>query len=287
MQGIFSNDNDSAKRLGCESDANLDKALRGYLKPGFTLLIGEMHGTKESPQFVQDVACSALRAEHKVTLALEIPKNEGNRLQGFIRGKSTDLTRSDFWMSAYQDGRSSIAMRGLIEKIRSWRESKYPIRLLAIDNPNSHGGEREKAMAESLVEDIENNKDDIHIVLTGNIHNRLEQGVPWDPTYAPMGSILAKLTENNVNASIVSLAPQYDAGGNAYVCTGEDGSSCGATILASQTPSFNCPSTDREGRCVSIKEIGPRRFLGQYYFTRPVNASGPAFAAVVSVASTQ
>ena len=55
------------------------------------LWLGEMHGTVESPAFVSNAACLALRGERPVTVALEIPAEERARVDAFLasRGCST------------------------------------------------------------------------------------------------------------------------------------------------------------------------------------------------------
>jgi hypothetical protein len=270
------------KSLDCAVDSDLNNALKAYLKPNFVILIGEMHGTEESPQFAQDVVCSALRAQRRVTVALEIPKQEEAPLQNFLQGQPFDFSASSFWKSDYQDGRRSVAMHRLIEKLRSWRGDHYPVRLLAIDEPESHGEQRETAMAESLEADIKENAQDVHIVLTGNIHSRLTRGTPWDRNYAPMGVALASLAKGT-STSIVSLDPRYYAGGSAYICVGDDGSTCGVNPLTPKAGKL--AATDFAGRGVSISQIEPNLFQGYYYFTTPVKSSEPAFVKAVSVAS--
>lgn len=266
----------------CEIDSDLDNAIREYLKPGATLLIGEMHGTEESPQFVRDVACSALRADHKVTLALEIPSQEGPRLQEFLRDGQTEFVDGPFWTSSFQDGRRSIAIRRLIETVRIWREQDYPVRLLTIDEPDAHGEQRESAMAHNLAADIEKHKKDVYVVLTGNIHSRLLRGTPWNSDYAPMGFTLANLVE--ADTSLVSLDPYYYEGGKAYVCTEDD---CGEINLTKQPRPMGSAAVDLARRGVQIEPANPmalNRFHGYYYFTIPVRSSQPAISALPQAA---
>src|ERR1700704_4043714 len=119
--------------LPCQSNPDLDSSFSGYLTPNTAVLIGEMHGTRESPKFVQDVACYVLSAEPKrsVAVALEIPSKEDSLLQRFLEGdRQVNVTDSPFWKSTYQDGRRSIAMRDLIMQLREWRETTHRVRLL-------------------------------------------------------------------------------------------------------------------------------------------------------------
>jgi hypothetical protein len=56
------------------------------------LLVGEVHGTAESPGFVAETACAALAGGRSVTVALEISVAEQARLDAFLAspGGATD-----------------------------------------------------------------------------------------------------------------------------------------------------------------------------------------------------
>jgi hypothetical protein len=264
-----------AKISGCQVDSDLFNAASEYAKPNTAFLIGEMHGTFESPQFALDVACLALGQRFRVTVALEIPhQQEDHKLQEFLASRQAGFTDGPFWNSSFQDGRSSVAMRRLIEQIRIWRKY-YPVRLLTIDDPESHGQQRDAAMARNLANDIRKHKYDVYVVLTGNVHSSLKQGTPWDSKYAPMGHTLMNLVGNDT--SIVSLEPQYYAGGSAYICTASNGSSCGETILK-KARKDDLPSDDIAPRGVKISRnsLASNRLQGYYYFTTPVTSSPPA-----------
>ncbi len=54
------------------------------MKPGHVVLLGEMHGTNESPQFLSDALCVALQNDHSVTVGLELPFSETERADVFL-----------------------------------------------------------------------------------------------------------------------------------------------------------------------------------------------------------
>ena len=58
--------------------------LASLLKPGHVVLLGEMHGTNESPQFLSDALCVALQNGHSVTVGLELPFSETERADVFL-----------------------------------------------------------------------------------------------------------------------------------------------------------------------------------------------------------
>lgn len=84
------------------------------------VVVGERHGTKEIPGFVAALACTALVDGRAVTLALEMPSSETDRLESYLAsdGGATARSRlvtSPFWHRPLQDGRSSAAMVDLLE----------------------------------------------------------------------------------------------------------------------------------------------------------------------------
>jgi hypothetical protein len=272
-----------ARSLECNADPDLHSLVTTYLKPGVALLVGEMHGTQQSPQFVRDVACSALLANEKrakklaITIALEIPSDESPELQAFMNHRSTDdessyFLRSKFWNSPFQDGRRSQAMKSLLEAIRSWHAQHLPVRLLPIDEPAKHGEQRDAAMAQHLADDIKKNRGNVlYVVLTGNIHSSLDRGTPWDPNYAPMGLALADLV--GADRRIISLQPHYYGGGSAYICESSESSSC------RETPISRRPRNDGDTELRGVKVVTPVSFAhlqGYYYFSTPVQSSDPA-----------
>ena len=61
--------------------------LAPLLKPGHIVLLGELHGTNESPQFLNDALCIALQNGRAVTIGLELPLDRADRdLSGLFGG---------------------------------------------------------------------------------------------------------------------------------------------------------------------------------------------------------
>jgi len=119
----------SPKPLACREIEGLEPLLA----PGAGVLFGEIHGTVESPAFVANAACLALRAGFPVTVALEIPREEQPRVDTFLAsaGMVADraaLLDSSFWQDKYQDGRRSQAMLSLLDELRRLRRGGHPIR---------------------------------------------------------------------------------------------------------------------------------------------------------------
>lgn len=101
------------------------------------ILVGEVHGTVEAPEFVGRLTCQLLRQGRPVIVALEREGQEQPALDRYLRsdGKPEDvraLLATGAWARPQQDGRSSQAMLALIEQVRQWRRAGERVGLLAM-----------------------------------------------------------------------------------------------------------------------------------------------------------
>jgi len=185
------------------------------LHPGALVLLGEMHGTQESPRFTADLVCAAATSG-PVILGLEIPRDEQSRIDGYLASKGSAGERARilagaFWTRPMQDGRSSEAMFGLIERMRGLRARGRDVRVVALDRAAGDPSNRDEAMAARLRETKAVAPKAIVIALNGNFHNSLAP----DGATAPMGARLRDLDP-------VALTVAY-SGGNLWMCD----TSCG------------------------------------------------------------
>ncbi len=211
--------------------------LAPLLTPGRILLLGEIHGTREGPALVAAVACAALRRGLPVTVALEVPREEEERIARFLGSDGaadarSDLLAGDFWRRAYQDGRSSAAMLSLLARLRELRPPRgAPGRLevTTLDEARrfASGQERDDHLASRLVAAVEAaGAGGLVVALTGNVHSRTTTGVPWDPAYRPAGTAVgARWPERTLPILLVNPP------GTAWTCTGSTAASCGERPL--------------------------------------------------------
>jgi hypothetical protein len=215
--------------VACGAVPGLDPLLRVR----DVVLVGEMHGTVESPAFVGRAVCVALAGGRPVTVGLEIPIEEDARIRAYLAssGSASDrdaLLAGAFWQAPFQDGRRSRAMLALLEDLRRTLRAGGPVHLLLLDSTAFRGGsERDRAMAGRLRDAIAGAPHDLFLVLTGNLHTRLRQGVSWDPSYEPMGLVLTRLAPK---LPIAALDVAY-TGGSAWICETPQPASCGAKTL--------------------------------------------------------
>jgi hypothetical protein len=126
--------------LSCKELQGIDPLLR----KGQILLLGEMHGTNEIPEFVADATCRGLRAGYPVTVALEIPTEEEPRVAAYLAsgGKAGDqaaLLTGPFWRETFQDGRRSKGMLALLDHLRSLRQEGRRLRVKLLDRRGFSG----------------------------------------------------------------------------------------------------------------------------------------------------
>ncbi len=223
----------SAYRAGGDRQAALAcrevPHLTPLLEPGATLLLGELHGTVESPEFAENAVCLALRAGRSVALGLEIPREESPLVETFLAssGRPEDrsaLLASPFWSSSYQDGRRSQSRLALLDQVRRWRREGRPIRVVLFDRAAqpSSGQERDRWMAQELHEAITSRPQDLFVALAGNVHMRIGRGVPWDAQYEPAGFLLVQALPRRPTAALDVAYTQ----GTAWFCTSADAASC-------------------------------------------------------------
>lgn len=182
------------------------------------LLLGEMHGTQESPALVGRLVCGlAQRDKRPLVLGLEIPPSEQQAIDAFVSGGSESAfaehraTSAYFWARKIQDGRSSQAMLDLIRAVRKLRvESRAEIAVLAFDGERKDRSDQ--AMAQLVRARLLNEGDARFVLLTGNTHAATSRGTSWDADFEPLGFLLADFKPLSLNMT--------SSGGTAWICSG-------------------------------------------------------------------
>lgn len=177
-------------------------------------LVGEVHGTAESPAWVGELVCAISRSESTI-LGLEVPSSEQARLDQYMRsrGSSGDrraLLEGTFWSSP--DGRASVAMVQLVERARQLRQRGRAVRVVALDKPDARPS-RNAVMAASIrALHVQAPRARI-VALLGNLHapsSPIPDRPAWDQ---PVGVQLQDLAP----LSVLALYQQ----GTAWVCMPE------------------------------------------------------------------
>ncbi len=250
--------------LSCPDIAGLDPLLR----KGRILLLGEMHGSRESPAFVAGAVCRGLRAGFPVTVELEIPTEEEPRVAAYLAsgGNIEDrdsLLAGAFWQDPFQDGRRSQAMVALLDDLRRWGKEGRKVRVRLLDRlPKAAAPERDRAMAAELEAAVKAAPGDLFLVLTGNLHTRTARGTPWDPKQENLGYLVAPS-----HPGLLALDVAY-SGGTIWMCPDADAAHCGVQTL-------HAKGGERAPGVKLYEKPSPEGYHGEY-FVGPLTASPPA-----------
>jgi hypothetical protein len=203
--------------------AALDPVPAAVLDAPF-LVLGEVHGTREVPEFVASYLCAALKKQRKITLAIEFPSSEQDAIDAFMASGGTPqdvdaFTRGAVWRKPMQDGRTSAAMLRLIEGVRALRAGGADLRVAAIDT-ELQSPRREAAIAENLRAVVGQGAGRQVLALIGGLHAIRNKGKRKDPQYE---SAVYLLADRQPLALTVGTA-----GGTAWICQGNTPAACRA-----------------------------------------------------------
>ena len=209
----------------CESIDGLAERIA----PGRILLLGELHGTRQSPAFASSVACAVAGSGTELVVGLELAPSAQEQVDRYLDspGEPADreaVLQHTIWQRSYQDGRNSAAMLDLIERVRLLRQAGSRARILLFDASNARGGQaREVGMADNIAVSALAGPDAVHVILAGNMHSRISPGNRRDPNYEPMGYLLRQQVPSD---RILALDVAHE-GGTAWLCSPE----CGVVSL--------------------------------------------------------
>ena len=220
-------------QLGCShsiSKTNIDK-IEPHIKLGSLTLYGEWHGAEESPSYIYElIRALSTHSAKPVAVGLEWPITDTRIIQRFLAepdkelGYKILLQNKTLITSPIQDGRTSIAMIELIQKIKDLRLAGKDIDVFLFDIDHNkytdNSIDREAEMAKNIYNYAKSHQRARIQILTGNIHARKNAGVPWDNNFKTMGSIL----KEKYNLDVYSYAFNYPAG-HFWIC--DDKNVCG------------------------------------------------------------
>ena len=138
-------------------------------------MLGEVHGTNETPELVSAMTGELAKGGARVLLALEILDLLNGELADYTAGRTGAdelLSGKLFWNRppASQDGRSSRAMLRLLQDIREYRSRGLLIEPRGIVSVLRGARDNETMMALNLRTLVTNRPYDYAVVLTGRRH---------------------------------------------------------------------------------------------------------------------
>ena len=190
------------------------------------IVIGELHGTAETPAIFADAVCLTAQQRGPVTVALEMPSSDQSKIDAFIASDGGEAAQAAFfkaWLWHSGDGRSSEAFFRLFDRLRQMHRAGTVKRVVAFqdDRPNhdppGDQGPYETRLA-AIVRDAEAPGATV-LALVGNLHARKTE-VDRGKAFMPMASHLPAGETLTLNA--------LGNGGTAWNCIGPAPPDCGA-----------------------------------------------------------
>jgi hypothetical protein len=206
------------------------KSAKKALTTASIILVGELHGTVQSPEIFIQLVCMLGRKNKKVLVALEIPRDTSLRAMASAKSdvpfKTIENTRK-FWTRTgnQSDGRNSLAMQKMVKTLLAIEETKhFNISLAPVDVPYYDGvlyADRDFEIAEQLVTYMETSDFDYILMYVGSLHiyKSRKEGL-----YRGIPSFLAAYKTYSIAIHPIS--------GSFWACTGKTGpTKCGANPL--------------------------------------------------------
>lgn len=232
------------------------RGLAPLINSGAMLLFGEFHGTNEAPRFVTDVACRAALAGHRVQLGLEISISQQQAIDEFMISEAPHEQRKHLLDGHFDveffDGRESVAMLELFERIRQLRREHLKIEVFGFSwgkgqSPSLPGDQDMFENVDARYRSAQ--PSDIFIILGGGAHTRRHED--------SLGGALAR-----AGYSLISLGLTH-AGGTFWGCSG----GCGEHRTSGKD--------EGQQRFIALRPTFAGKYDGVYYPGR-VSASPPA-----------
>lgn len=179
------------------------------------IMLGEMHGTVEMPVAVTDFICSAAERRGTLTIAVEQTTDNQQGISDFIKSSGDAASRAAFfkapmWQTKGKDGRSSVAMFEMFDRLRVLYHAKKITGVVAIDPIVSNdSADRNAKMARNLLA-IKVRADGLVLTLIGGLHAQKADIIVPSGRWPSTASLMPK-------DRTVTLMMMGDAG-TAWVC---------------------------------------------------------------------
>jgi hypothetical protein len=174
------------------------------------VLVGEVHGTRETPAVAASILCAAHRTGRPTVLALEAAPDSGqSEIDAYLASAGSDADRSALRRAAMWSDPHSRGSEAVLDLVETARRLNARVVLFDVTRPRSGptDGEREQGMAGALAQAAATGR---VVALTG-----LGHADRTGFTSLKVSSAIMRLP----TASTVALAPIV-SGGEAWGCRG-------------------------------------------------------------------
>ncbi len=188
------------------------------------LVLGELHGTAESPQLVGDLACGLARSGKRILVGIEFDAFRNPALQEAWKLPDAEFEKQlpTIGWAGRNDGVASRAMFNLVVRLHALKTRGASIDIVAFNGPRNEAqqarfaalarqGPHEAAQAENVADAAAASPHDIVLVLVGDFHARKRTVGEGADRFDPMALRLSR------SGPVLSLRLRY-AGGTAWNC---------------------------------------------------------------------
>ena len=227
------------------------------------VLVGELHGTNEAPDAFANLIYLAAATNRPIAVALEYSPDDQAVVDAYLASDGKDRARSALrlstFASAVQDGRGSVAVERLLDRLRRMKQSGKITSVVGSDVGHSSPPvlERDAAMAQTWTA-IYAPDDGMILALVGNVHAMRKPMVRRNYTIVTAGSMMPP--DRTVTVNVVG------SGGTAWTC-GREG--CGAHFVGP-------PRAAATG--ITYSKDDERWWDATYELGMPTTAAAPAIA---------
>jgi hypothetical protein len=176
------------------------------------IVFGERHGSAEGPALFADAVCSLVKSGRSILVGLELSQGDAAAYEQFLQSAGGPEDVSKLLTDSYwgNDGRGSMAMLNLVQRIQALVSSGYMLSIAAFAPDGiSPGTLYESGMASSLMESEASGTYDLVMILVGNAH-AFKVAIPGDVPLEPMAMHLP--TDETISLLMVT------EGGTAWNC---------------------------------------------------------------------
>jgi hypothetical protein len=139
-------------------------------------IVGERHGTAETPELFGDLACLA-SASGPLIVGLEMEAAHQSALDAYLASDGSSGPQAA-WRNAkhwkLKDGRGSVAMWVMIDRLRLLRQQGRDLRAIAFMHQADTVEGRERAMADAWKAALDERPDAKLLILIGSVHAETE-----------------------------------------------------------------------------------------------------------------
>jgi hypothetical protein len=169
------------------------------------VIVGEMHGTAETPEAFTNLVCLAAATGRPITVALEYSADWQPVIDSYLASNGDAKARAELlslpiWHQDMQDGRGSIAFLQMFERLRHLKQAGRIAGVVASDvgrsTPSGQARDASMAKAWTAISAADNG---LILALVGNVHAMRKAYVLPELTIVTAGSLMPVARTTTVN----------------------------------------------------------------------------------------